>query len=346
MKKSVLLGLLILLKAGIACSQGNLIMPQSSQNAGVTQRIGLTDISISYSSPLVKGRLIWGELVPFGEVWRAGANENTVITFSTPVSIEGKSLPAGTYGLHMIPRKDTWTIIFSSNSKSWGSYFYNAAEDVLRVEVRPESTSMQEWLSYRFTDPKHSSVKVMMNWEKIGVGFLVQIDVPQTVLESMRQELRGPKYYTWEGPYAAADYCLKNKVNLEEAMVWVDHSIQLKETFTNLNVKAGLLQLKGDAAAAQKYKSKAVSVADEQQLNAYGYQLLAEGKKQAAIDIFKLNVKRNPDSWNVYDSLGDAYEQNSNWKEAYSNYKIALSKAPEAQKKRITTSMEKIQKKM
>jgi len=327
-------------------AQGNLSAPGASQKAEVSQRIGITDITIKYSSPLVKGRMIWGELVPFGEVWRAGANENTVISFSTPVTIEGKNLPAGKYGLHMIPRKDKWTIIFSSDYQSWGSYFYKESEDALRVEVSPEAAPMQEWLSYRFTDPKSSSVKLMMNWEKVGVGFLIQVDVPQTVLASMRQELRGQKYYSWEGPYQAADFSLKNKMNLEEAMTWIDHSIDLKETFANLNVKSELLRLKGDNAGADKVKNRALEVADEQQLNTYGYQLLAADKKQEAIDIFKINVKRYPNSWNVYDSLGDAYNQNGNYKEALSNYKTALSKAPDAQKKRITTEIEKIEKKL
>ena len=345
MKRKVLVVLFILGNAAVAFAQG-LNMPQASQQAGVTQRIGLTDISISYSSPQVKGRQVWGELVPFGEVWRAGANENTVISFSTPVSVEGKNLPAGTYGLHMIPRKESWTIIFSSNSKSWGSYFYNSVEDILRVEVVPEAAPMQEWLSYRFTDIKASSAKVMLNWEKIGVGFLVQVDLNATVLASMREELRGMKYYSWEGPATAAEFCLRNKINLEEAMTWIDHSIAMKETFSNLNTKAGLLQLKGDEAGAQKYRTRSLAVADEAQLNAYGYKLLAENKKTEAIDIFKMNVKRYPDSWNVYDSLGDAYEQNGNMKEALSNYKTALSKAPEQQKKRITSMIEKIQKKI
>ncbi len=344
MKQILLFLVLFINGTGLLFSQ-ELASPDASQKAGVMQRTGITDISVSYNSPLVKGRVIWGEVVPFGEVWRAGANENTIISFSTPVSIEGKPLPAGTYGLHMIPRKDNWTIIFSSNSTSWGSYFYKQTEDVLRVDVRPEAAAMQEWLSYTFTDPKASSAKVMLHWEKIAVGFLVQVDLQQTVLESMRNELRGIKYYSWEGPYMAAEYSLKNKINMDEALTWADHSISMRETFSNLNVKAGLLELKGDKKGAEKQREKALTVADEQQLNAYGYQLLASNRKQEAIDIFKINVKRYPDSWNVYDSLGDAYEQDGNHKDALSNYKIAHSKAPEAQKKRIITLIEKIQKK-
>ena len=322
-----------------------LTLPRVSQQATVSQRIGLTDISVVYSSPSVKGRVIWGDLVPFGEVWRAGANENTIISFSTPVTIEGKKLSAGTYGLHMIPGKNSWTIIFSTNHNSWGSFFYNQKEDALRVDVTPEAASMQEWLSYRFTDVKASSARVMLNWEKIGVGFFVQVDVQQTVVENIRQELRGVKYYSWEGAYSGADYCLKNKVNTEEALEWIDHSISIKETFANLNVKAGLLQLKGDEAGAKEYKTKALALADESQLNAYGYQLLAEEKRTEAIEIFKSNVQRFPASWNAYDSLADAYDQNGNYKEAVENYKLALAKAPDAQKKRISTTIEKIQKK-
>lgn len=343
--KHELLVLAVLLSLGRTTFSQELLTPEASQKAGITQRIGLTDISISYHSPLVKGRVIWGEVIPFGEVWRAGANENTVITFSTPVTVEGKPLPAGTYGLHMLPRKDNWTIIFSSNSASWGSYFYQQAEDVLRVDVRPDTAPMQEWLSYSFTDPKASSVKVELRWEKIAVGFIIQVDLNQTVLASMRQELRGVKYYSWEGPHMAADYSLRNKTNVDEALVWADHSISMKETFSNLNVKAGLLELKGDKKSAEKIRQKALLVADEQQLNAHGYQLLAQGQKQEAIEVFRINVKRYPDSWNVYDSLADGYEQNGNMKDALTNYKIALSKAPEAQKKRITTQIEKIQKK-
>ena len=309
MKSLLSLSVFVIFFTGFSLAQGELTLPQASQKATVTQRIGLTDINITYNSPTVKGRVIWGELVPFGEVWRAGANENTVITFSTPVMVEGKNIAAGAYGLHMIPRKNSWTIIFSSNSNSWGSYFYNQSEDVLRVEVTPEIAPMQEWLSYRFTDLKSTSAKVMLNWEKIGVGFLIQVDLNETVLASMRQELRGQKYYTWEAPSQAAEFCLKNKINTDEALRWADHSISIKETFSNLNAKAGLLALKGDSTGAAKAKSRALVVADEQQLNTYGYQLLAEGKKKEAIEIFHINVKRYPDSWNVYDSLADAYDQ-------------------------------------
>ena len=130
-------------------SQSVLDLPYASQAAQVKQRVGVTDITITYHRPLVNGRKIWGGLVPTGQVWRAGANENTTIEFSTPVSIEGKPLPAGTYGLHMIPNADTWTVIFSKMAVAWGSYTYNQSEDALRVDVKPHPTEMEEALKYR-----------------------------------------------------------------------------------------------------------------------------------------------------------------------------------------------------
>ncbi len=326
-------------------AQEVLTLPESSQQSGVTQRIGLTDIAISYHSPLVKGRLIWGEVVPFGEVWRAGANENTTIYFSTDVKIEGLALPAGTYGLHMIPRKDKWTIIFSKNYESWGSYFYNEAEDALRVEVTPESASMQEWLSYRFTDLKTSSAKAQLNWEKIGVGFLIQVNVQDAVVANMRKELRGLPGFTWEGQWQAADYCHRNNIYPEEAMKWNEQSIAIRETFNNLNLKSKMLAAKGQTKEAAALNTKALELANEQQLNAYGYQMLGDNKTDEALAVFKLNVQKYPDSWNVYDSLAETLELKGDHKGALTNYKIALKKAPDGQKKRIEDTIKKIEKK-
>lgn len=336
---------LLLSMAGNVMAQDVLTVPESSQKAGVTQRIGLTDMEINYHSPLAKGRLIWGEVVPFGEVWRAGANENTTISFSTDVKIEGKSLPAGTYGLHMIPRKDKWTVIFSKNFESWGSYFYNEAEDALRVEVTPEAAPMQEWLSYRFTDIKGSSAKVQLNWEKIGVGFLVQVNVPDAVVANMRKELRGLAGFSWEGLWQAADYCFRNNIYPEEAMQWNERSIAISETFNNLNLKSKMLAAKGNTKEAAALNSKALQLANEQQLNAYGYQMLGDKNIDEAISVFKMNVKKHPESWNVYDSLAEALEIKGDTKGSIANYKLAMKKAPEAQKKRIDDIIKKLEKK-
>jgi TolA-binding protein len=325
-------------------AQPGLTLPEASQQASVKQRIALTDIEINYHSPLVKGRQIWGEVVPFGEVWRAGANENTTISFSTPVKIEGKDLAAGTYGLHMIPSKNNWTIIFSKDYQAWGSFFYDAKQDALRIEVTPEVSPMQEWLSYRFTDLKESSTKVMMSWEKISAGFLIEVNVAETVLSSMRTELRGLSGFTSEGPWQAAEFSLRNNTNLDEASVWIDKSIAVKPTFANLNTKSKLLALKGNTSESEKVKKQAMEIADEQQLNTYGYQLMAAKKNNDAIDIFRLVVKKYPDSWNAYDSLAEALDNTGDKKGGLANYKIALAKSPPSQKKRIEDIIKKIEK--
>src|SRR5205085_9782898 len=165
-------------------SQSVLDLPYASQAAQVKQRVGVTDITVTYHRPVVNGRKIWGGLVPMGQVWRAGANENTTIEFSTPVSVEGKPLAAGTYGLHMIPNTDNWTVIFSKMAVAWGSYTYDQAEDALRVDVKPRTIEMEEALEYEFEDLKPDSVSVTMKWEKTAVPFRVSVDETQTVLAS------------------------------------------------------------------------------------------------------------------------------------------------------------------
>src|SRR5438309_7814971 len=145
----VVFGLVLLLVASTAFAQSTqLNLPRDSQHASVAQRIGITDITVKYHRPLVKGRTIWGKVVPYGQVWRAGANENTTITFTDPVSIEGKPLPKGTYGLHMFPGEKEWTVVFSKNSTSWGSFTYDEKEDALRVTVKPQSADLHEALAY------------------------------------------------------------------------------------------------------------------------------------------------------------------------------------------------------
>ena len=148
-------------------------LPRQSQHAVVTQRIGITDITINYHRPLANGRQIWGKLAPYGQVWRAGANENTTITFSDPVTIEGQALDKGTYGLHMIPGENQWTVIFSKNSKDWGAFTYKQDEDALRVNVKPQTAEAHDALAYDFDDLKADSAVVTMRWDKVAVPFKV-----------------------------------------------------------------------------------------------------------------------------------------------------------------------------
>lgn len=320
----------------------NFVMPEESQKAVTTQRIGITDITIVYHSPLVKGRKIWGELVPYKEVWRAGANENTTISFPDDVTINGNSLPAGTYGLHMIPDQNEWTVIFSKNYKAWGSFFYKKEEDALRVTVKPIPASFQEWLSYDFIERQPNSAVVALTWEKLRVPFKIEVNVDNVVIANYRSYLTSLAGFTWEGYYDPANYCLQKKINNEEALKWIDRSISIQKNFNNLRVKAGLLDIKGESKEADETMKTALPMATEDQLNRYGYRLLGEKKIPQAIEVFKMNVKKNPGSWNAYDSLAEALAMTGDKKQAISNYNIALSKAPEDQKSRIQETIKKL----
>lgn len=341
MKNRIILSCLILFYFS-GYSQTDLAKPEASQAAMVMQRIGLTDITITYHSPLTKGRKIWGDLVPFGEVWRAGANENTTISFSTDVMIEGKLLKAGSYGLHTIPTEEAWTLIFSKNSGAWGSFFYDQQEDALRVTVTPHAIPDQPWLSYVFTDPQPKSVLAEMHWEKLAVPVKIEVDVPETVFRSMQQELTNINGFFWQGHNQAAAYCIQNNIHLDQAEKWIDKSIGIQKTFANMQTKASLLDKQNKKTEADALRKEALQFADEAQLNAYGYQLINEKKVDEAISIFKENIKKYPASFNVYDSLGEALLLKGDKVGAKTNYQTALAKAPQDQKKRIEDILKKL----
>lgn len=333
-----------LLAGSVALAQlPPLTLPQASPKASISQMVGLTEIGITYHRPAVNKRTVWGDLVPYDQVWRAGANENTTISFSTPVTVNGKPLPAGTYGLHMIPTKGDWTIAFSNVNTAWGSFSYDEKEDALRVTAKPEAAGFEERMSYRFDDPTEKSVKVTMHWEKLAVPFTVEADTPSVVVASLRNELRGLPRFGWQGWNGAAAYAMRNKVNLDEALTWADRSISMNENFTNLRTKAGILELKGDTKTAADLRAKSLTIATEADINTHGYQLLGAGKTDEAIEFFRKNVKDYPQSWNTYDSLAEAYDRKGDKKLAAENYRKAqsMTKDPD-QKKRIAGILARI----
>jgi tetratricopeptide (TPR) repeat protein len=324
-------------------AQQNLTLPRVSPKAEVTQRIGLTDITINYSRPGVKGREIWGGLVPYDQVWRVGADENTTIKFTGPVKIDGKELAAGTYGFHIIPTKNEWTLIFSKTSSAWGSYSYDESEDALRVKITPQTADFNERLIFNFKNPTDNSVEIVMHWEKLKWVLPIEVDVHSVVLQSIRSELRSLPRFFWQGWHQAANYCLQNDINHEEAMQWIERSISMNENFSNLRVKAGLVEKAGNKEKADKLLAKAIQSATESELNQYGYQLLGTATHDKAIEIFKLNIERHPHSWNCYDSLGEAYDTKGDTKLAIANYTKALSMVKdETQKKRIEEILAKL----
>src|ERR1700731_3867519 len=209
-------------------------LPRPSQHAVVTQRIGITDITVTYHRPLANGRQIWGKLVSYGQVWRAGANENTTITFSDPVTIEGQPLDKGTYGLHMIPGENQWTVIFSKMSIAWGSFTYKQDEDALRVTVKPQSAEFHDALTYDFDDVKPDSAVVTLRWDKVAVPFKVAVKVNDILEASIPRQIRGLNQYYWESWDDVAGYYLASKTNLEVALKDEEQSIKTEERFDNL----------------------------------------------------------------------------------------------------------------
>ncbi|MEP6800882.1 MAG: DUF2911 domain-containing protein [Acidobacteriota bacterium] len=316
-----------------------LTLPDASPKASVTQSLGLTDLAISYHRPAVNNRRIWGGLVPWNDVWRAGANENTTISFSTPVSVGGQPLPAGTYGLHMVPSEGDWVIVFSRQHNAWGSFSYDAKEDALRIPAKTREAGFAERLSYRFDDPTADSATVVLHWEKLEVPFTVTADSKAVTVASLREQLRGLPRFSWQGWNQAAGWSLRNDTNLDEALEWSDKSLALNENFQNLRTKAGLLEKKGDTKTAAALRARSVKLATEVDMNQYGYQLLGQKKADEAIEVFRKNVKDHPGSWNVYDSLAEGLAAKGQKKEAIDSYARALQMAPEPQKKRITDAM-------
>jgi hypothetical protein len=318
-----------------AAAQPPITTPQASPAAHVEQTVGITEIAIDYHRPRVNGRQIWGTLVPFDQVWRAGANENTTIRFSTPVKVEGQDLAAGTYGLHTLPTAGSWTVIFSRNSTSWGSFTYDPEEDALRVEVKPQPAEQEEWLSYSFEDLSANGATVALRWEKLKVPFRIEVDTPNLVLANARNELRGIQRFSWQGWFQAAQYAFRNGLALEEAAAWTDRAIGLEENGQTLGLKAQILQQLGRTEEFETTLAKAVEVANEPQLNLLGYAVLGQGDTARAIELFEENTRRHPDSWNVWDSLGEAQAAAGQTADAAKNYKKALAAAPDGQKSRI-----------
>ncbi|OLB20321.1 MAG: hypothetical protein AUH15_11800 [Acidobacteriales bacterium 13_2_20CM_55_8] len=318
-------------------------LPRASQHAVVTQRIGITDVSINYHRPLVNKRKIWGSVVPYGDVWRAGANENTTIAFSDPVNIEGKTLPKGTYGLHMIPGENEWTVIFSRNSTSWGSFTYDQKEDALRVAVKPQSAEFHEALTYDFDDVKPDSSTVTLRWEKVAVPFKVAVNLNDVVQQSLNQQLRGLSQYTWFGWDDAATYLVDNKGNLDEALKYSNKSIENEERYENLFTKSRILDAMGRKDEATAAQNKALAKANAIQLHTYARQLQNEGKQAEAITIFRDNAKKNPDQWIVHVGLSRMYSAQGDFANASKEMNTAITTAPDTQKQPLQSLAKRLQ---
>jgi hypothetical protein len=341
----MMLSVSLLFPALSSAQAPGLTAPDVSPAASATQTLGLTELSVTYHRPGTNGRKIWGALVPYDQVWRAGANMNTTVSFSTPVTVNGTALAAGTYGLHMIPTTGAWTVIFSKESGAWGSFSYDQKEDAARVSAKPEVAPFQERLGYTFDDPSKDAVVLAMRWEKVRVPIEIRIDVAQTVLDNYLAQLRALPRFGWLGWNQAANWAAQNDIELDQAMGWADRSISMNRNFTNLTTKSLILGKKGNPTEAAKLRDEAFGMATEAELNTYGYQLMGQQKTDEAIAIFERNVKAHPQSSNVYDSLAEAYGIKGDRNRALENYSKALSLATDpAAKTRISGVIENLKK--
>jgi Protein of unknown function (DUF2911) len=336
-------------------SQG-LTFPPNGDNpqAAVMQAIGPVRVTIDYSSPRVvrgandrRGK-IWGELVPWGMSdlglngctscpWRAGANENTTITVTHDVRVQGQPLPAGTYGLHMVPGQDEWTIIFSRDSSSWGSYWYDPGNDALRVSTKSGKSDYHEWLTYEFIDREPDKATVALKWEDLQVPFTISVDDANALwVENMRRDLRQWSGFSWQNWQQAAAFCAQNKVNLPEALIWAQRAVADPyvggdENFTTLSTLSRLQALNGRDQDAAKTLDKALAhpTATPVAIHLYARGLLLEGNKEKALYVFQINAKRYPNQWPVHVGLMRGYSATGDQKRALQEAKLALAQAPD-----------------
>jgi hypothetical protein len=340
----------------------------NNQKASVTQYIGLVKITIDYNSPNVispsgedRTGKIWGQLVPYGMVksnfgllemmpWRAGANENTAISFSHDVMIEGKKLSAGRYGFHTIPGADEWTLIFSKVSTAWGSYFYREADDVLRVKVKPQKNEFHQWLAYEFPVRKPNSAVCVLAWENLKVPFT--IDVPnlnEYYVEQMRKELITDIGFEWKSWNQAAQFCIENNINLNEALRWADYAVGGafigEANFTTLSTKSQVLYKLDRKAQADSVMNLAVNhpTAGVMDIHTMARGLQAQGRKQDAVKMFEMNAKRHPNAWVAHWGLARGYSALGEYSKALAAAQKALSLNPEGgNKKNIQDGIEKL----
>jgi len=324
----------------------------------------------SYNSPDVtspsgenRTGKIWGLLVPyeltdlgFGtrkpSPWRAGANENTTIEFSHDVLVQGAPIKAGKYGLHIIVREyESWTLIFSKNHQAWGSYYYNENEDALRVDVKPKTNEFHEWLTFEFIDRQKTYTKAALMWENIQLPFKIEVEnMKELYVNNLRKELQSNKGFYYQSWNTAATFCLENDINLEEALTWAEAAISNpffgNENFYTLGTKAQILAKLGRTTESAATMDKAMNhpASTALQIHGYGRQLIKEGKKDKAMEVFKFNYERFKGAWPTEVGMARGYSALGQFKMAISHAKNAVQQAPDQlNKDSMTKAIEKLE---
>jgi len=329
-----------------------------NKKASVSERVGITDVTIQYNRPGVKGRegKIWGQLIPVGYTdqgfgsskaapWRAGANENTTIEFSTDVKIEGQSLAAGKYAFFVAYDPNECTLIFSKNNTSWGSFFYNEKEDALRVKVKPVSMDKGvEWLKYEFMNETENSATVGLQWEKLMIPFKIEVDYVATQLASFRNELRNSKGFQWEAWDQAAKWCTQRNTNLDQALLWADTAITFSggTIFTPMSTKAEILTKLGRNDDASALMKKALPFGNMQEIHGYARSLITLKKPKEALEVFKMNYDKHPDQMMTLIGLVRGYSANGDYKTALEYANKAEAVVDALNKTNLDTMIDKL----
>jgi len=326
--------------------QAQINQPRGSQQATVSQRVGTSDVSITYSRPSVNGRDVYGNLVPYGmnnlgfgtstaAPWRAGANENTTITFSHDAKVEGKDIKAGTYGLHIeVKEGDQAILILSHDANAWGSFYYDASHDALKADITTKTVPSREVLTFEFNTVAPTSTVASLVWGTREFPFTIAFAVSDIVLNEFRDKSIGNLGFNRQNWEQAANFSQNNEGDLNEALGWIDGAIAgnfySQKTFNNLAIKGQILNKMGKTDEYDALLDEAAGMANVGQLNALGYQMLGAKDNEKAIKYFKQNVESNPENANGYDSLGDGYKAAGDSKNAIKNYKKALTLNPAA----------------
>ena len=362
------LAIMLLLCASVATAQITTPPSGDNQKSSVTQYIGLVKVTIDYNSPDVhapngedRTGKIWGTLVPYGMIddpfgtctecpWRAGANENTVFSASHDVKIEGQPLPAGRYGLHMIAGPEEWTLIFSKNADSWGSYFYDPAEDALRVKVKPAKSEYHEFLTFEFDDRRPSKATAALKWENLQVPFTITVDnMTDLYMTQIRNELRNNRGFNWQNWVNAASFALnakRPKDAVEFAQAAVSRQFIGQENFRTLSILADAQDAAGMAAESKATREKALAHASATPIDLHQYArgLLSRGQKEEALRVWELNAKRFQNAWPVNVGLARGYSAVGRYKDALKHAKLALAQAPdETNRKSLEEGIKKLE---
>ncbi len=321
-----------------------------SQRSYVRQHIGgVGTVAIEYSSPGARGRTIYGTVVPYGfnnlgfglssannpSPWRAGADQNTTFSFSNDVKIEGKELPAGKYGFFVAPSQDgAWTVIFSKDNNHWGSFFYQEANDALRVEVQPEDVGFHEWLTYEFIDRQNTSTTVALIWGEKKLPIKIELANPvEAHMKQLTAELNNQLGFSFQNYVAAARYA-SSVGKHDQAIAWAEAAISGpfvgQKNWGTMTSKAAVLTAAGKADDAQVLMDEAIKLpgANAGAIHQYGRQLIGAGQGEKALEIFKYNHKTNDGVWPTNYGLARGYSAVGNYKQALKYLKLAKANIP------------------